>query len=97
MEVARQEGCRFAQRARDAGAECIAACPQQNSVEQGSPDGPHSAHHERCVVCALILVGVARERQVGGKVPLRLFVAVLERLTDGCLEDSRRRARQHEK
>jgi hypothetical protein len=71
LVVARQEGGRAAQRGRNARAQRLAARPQQHRVQQGDAHRPQGKHRKGRGAGALVLLGIARERQVGVQVPSR--------------------------
>eukprot|EP00966_Prymnesium_polylepis_P099626 2306972-Prymnesium_polylepis.2 len=82
----RQEGGRCTQRGRDARVERVPTGPQQHGVEQGHPHWPHQEHRDGRVVGGLVLICIARERQVCSEVAPRLAVAVLDPLTRSVLK-----------
>ena len=95
--IVRPKECRHTREARwNVRGYCRATRPEQQGVDQGDAHGPHGQECKRCQAGPRVLVRVAIERQVGGKVAPRIATAVLERFAEERLEDSRRRTRQHE-
>eukprot|EP00966_Prymnesium_polylepis_P318569 7358104-Prymnesium_polylepis.2 len=90
--VGRQEGGRAAQRGWNVLAERVAARPKQHRVEQQHAHGPQGKHRKCRGRGGLILVRIARQRQVGVQVATRrvLIIIVLERLAQKGPEDPRR-------
>eukprot|EP00966_Prymnesium_polylepis_P229491 5310429-Prymnesium_polylepis.2 len=69
---------------------------QKHRVQQGDSHRPQGEHRKGCCACGLVLVRVARERQVGVQVAPRCALIVLECLAQKRPEDPRRCARQHQ-
>eukprot|EP00966_Prymnesium_polylepis_P091086 2108633-Prymnesium_polylepis.1 len=77
-------------------AQRLTAGPEQHCVEQGHAHGPQGKHRESRATGGLVLVRIARERQVGVEVAARRLLIVLEGLDQEGPEDPRRCARQHQ-
>eukprot|EP00966_Prymnesium_polylepis_P048553 1124113-Prymnesium_polylepis.1 len=95
LGVTREEGRRTTQRRRNACANCVAARPEQQSVQQRYSHRPHNEHRVRCSARRLVLFGIARHCQGGAQVSPHLILAVLERLAQESPEDACRGAWHH--